>query len=126
MEARKKVIEGSKAEGGNAWDPRSVLEMSQQALQSWARCVSAVSEHVGQFVQTRWHDDMDAWNRLAACRDPRAWLECQREYFEKSASDYLTESGELVRLAFDTARDGFAALRPSGGETARPREMAAD
>lgn len=125
MDGRTKAPEEPKANSANGWDPHSIFEINQQAFQSWARGMSALTEHMGQFMQARWREDIGTWNKLTACRDPSQWLECQREYVEKSASDYLTESGKLACLALDLASDGFSALRPAVRETVPPREMAA-
>ncbi len=124
MDGSKKPSEGPKAGPAKAWDSRIMFDINQQAFQCWARSLSTLTQHMGQFVQTRLREDIDAWGKLSACRDPAQWLECQREYVEKSASDYLNESGTLARLALDMASEGFSALRPERGEMVRPSEMA--
>ena len=124
MDGSKKVTEEPKAAPAKVWDPRMVFDINQQAFQCWARSLSTLTEHMSQFAQARLREDIDAWGKLTACRDPGQWLECQREYVEKSTSDYLSESSTLARLALDIASEGFSALRSERGNTLRTGAMA--
>ena len=107
------------------WDPSSVLAMNQQALECWARAISALTEEMGQFVQARLQEDMGTWAKLTACKDPSQAFECQRQYAEKAAADYLDEANKLSRLTMSIASDRFAAFQSNVGAAAPSKEFAA-
>ncbi len=122
MSERTKSREGSQAHPTNGSAPPFFFNIDQQPFQSWARGMSALTEEMGQFMQARLREDIGAWSKLTACRDPSQLLETQRQYVEKSAADYLDEAGKLTRLALDMTNDSFSALRESGKGMTRPSE----
>jgi hypothetical protein len=63
---------------------------------------------------------MNAWMKLASCRDPNDVLECQRHYAEKATSDYFEETSKLSRIAMSIATEGLASS-PGASGSAAPR-----
>jgi Phasin protein len=124
MVERKTSQERAKTNPTSGSAPDLLFNINQHAFQCWARGISALTEQMGQFVQARLREDIGTWSKLTACRDAGQLLECQRQYMEQSATDYLDEVGKLSDLTLEIASDAFSALHANAGGTARSSEMA--
>ena len=90
------------------WDPTSLVSANQKALECWSRAVSALTEEVGQFMQARLQEDMGIWGKLTSCKDASQVFECQRQFVQKAATDYLDQANKLSRITMDLAGNGLA------------------
>lgn len=104
------------------WDPASMADANQQALKSWARAMAALTEEMGQFMQSRFQEDMSIWSKLASCKDVSQAFECQRQFVQKATTDYIDEANKLTQLTMNIASDGFSA---SQSTARKPEKVAA-
>lgn len=119
MAEGKKSPAGSTAKEPQSWDSRFLFDVNQQAIQRWTRGMSALSEQTNQFMQARFQEEIGAWNKLTACRNPPQLVEWQREYLEKAAADYLGQAEKLSLIAVEIANDSLAALYGEGEKASR-------
>jgi len=110
--SKSKASSGASAQS-NPWNGQlnSLFALNEEAFTSWARGVSAFAEEMGRFTQTRLHEDAEAWQVLATCRNPMDALECQRRYAEKAAGQYIEEANKLTQLVMDAANGGLSSLQ---------------
>jgi hypothetical protein len=96
----------------NPWNLQygPLVALNEQAFTFWARGISAFADEVGRFTQTRLHEDGEVWQMLATCRNPMEVLECQRQYAEKTAGQYLEEANKITQLFMNSANDSLSSL----------------
>ena len=82
----------------------------------WARAIAALTEEMGQFVQSRFQEDMGIWGKLTSCKDVSQAFECQRQFIEKATADYIDEANKLSQLTMTIASDGFSTLQSAARE----------
>jgi hypothetical protein len=97
---------------GNVPLPRSSV---QGPFDCWARGISAFTEEIANFAQTRLREDMSAWVDLAKCKSAREVFEFQSRFAQKTASEYFDEFSKMSRLAMNIASEAFAASQPAKG-----------
>lgn len=94
-----------------------LFEANQRAFARWFQGISALSQEITQFTQSRLQEDMAAWSTLARCKSPEDAFECQRHFAEKATSQYSEEITKLSRLMAGLATDGLASLQRSADTT---------
>lgn len=114
-----KSLKTSKAPPTTGWDPAALIDASQLAFKCWAHAVSALSEEMGQFVQSRLQEDLSIWTKLTTCKDPGQAFECQRMFVQKATTDYLDEFNKLSRLTMNIASEAFSTLQGAAQEPHR-------
>jgi phasin family protein len=90
---------------------------SQRAFENWAHGMSKLSHEMAEFMQARLHEDAAMWEKLAACRDPNAALDLQRQFTAKASADYLAASQKFARLVIEIGQACSAGLRQTPPET---------
>lgn len=93
----------------------------QQRMESWTRGMTACAEEMTRFVQARWQTDVDAWTKLAACREPTEAIACQQRYAEKTLTDYADEFAKLSRLMMDASTQGLSAFQSQPSPASAPK-----
>ena len=101
------------AANGGAPNYGFLFEANQRAFARWFQGMSALSQEITQFTQSRLQEDMAAWSTLASCKSPEDAFECQRRFAEKATSQYSEEITKLSRLMAGLAADGLASLQRS-------------
>ena len=119
MSERNKSSDTTSATRTAGWDPASLVDANQQALQSWARAIMALTEEMGQFAQSRFQEDMSIWGKLASCKDVGQAFECQRQFIQKATTDYIDEASKLSQLTVSMATDGFSTLQSAARAPAK-------
>ena len=108
----REAAKASSATPGNVLlSPRDV----QAAFDCWARGISAFTEEVANFVQTRLREDMSALADLAKCKNAGEAFEFQSRFAQKTASEYFDEFNKVSRLAMTMASEVFATRQPTSG-----------
>jgi hypothetical protein len=72
--------------------------MTASLWNEWMRQAFALSQEVSSFVMARASEDIGALTRLASCRDPAQFLECQQQFAQKAAGDYLAEGQKIAGM----------------------------
>lgn len=98
------------------WDPAFLIDANQQALKCWTRAITALTEEMGQFAQSRFQEDMSIWGKLTSCKDVSQAFECQRQFIQKATTDYIDEASKLSQLTMNIASDGFSTLQSAARE----------
>ena len=96
-----------------------LIGANQKTFECWTRAVATVTEEMSQFLQTRVQEGLGMWSKLATCKDMGQVLECQYEFAQKAATDYLDEARKLSQLTMTLASDNLAALKVSSSEGER-------
>jgi hypothetical protein len=87
----------------------------QGAFDCWVRGISAFTEEVANFAQTRLKEDMSAWADLGKCKSAGEAFEFQSRFAQKTASEYFGEFSKMSRLAMNIANEAIAASQPAKG-----------
>ncbi len=113
-----KSIMGEKGGFPFAFDP--------QRIEGCTRGMAAFAEEMTRFVQARWQADVEAWSKLATCRDPTEAFACQQRHAEKTFADYADEFAKLSRLMMDASAESLATFRNKSGAAAatKPAKVA--
>jgi phasin family protein len=90
---------------------------SRRAFEAWARGMSRLFQDMAEFMRTRLREDAAMWEKLAACRDPNAALDLQRQFTAKASADYTAASRKFARLMMEIGQSCGAGLRQSPPET---------
>jgi hypothetical protein len=80
-----------------------LLEANQRVLTRWFRGMAEISQEVVQFTQSRLQEEMAVWSSLAGCKKPEEVFQCQRQFAEKTASQYAEEIGKLSQMVMQLA-----------------------
>lgn len=94
-----------------------------QRIEGCTRGMAAFAEEMTRFVQARWQTEVEAWTKLATCRDPSEALACQQRHAEKTFADYADEFAKLSRLMMDASAESMAAFQTKAepGAAAAPK-----
>lgn len=68
------------------------------AYERWVDNLFRISEEISQFAQNRIQRDIAAWQRLATCRDPSEFVECERIMAEETMSQFAEDILKISRL----------------------------
>ena len=89
-----------------------------QALGSWTQSGAATMKDSFElahemliFSQARFQANIDAWQALVTCRNPGDFLECQKEFAEKTTAQYLDETNKLTTRVIGIMSTVAAPLR---------------
>lgn len=101
------------------WGPTfgSMSAMNQRAFECWAHGMSRLFHEMAQFMQSRLLEDSEMWEMLAACRDPAAALECQRQFTVKASADYAEASQKFAGMILEIGQTCSTGLRHAPPET---------
>jgi len=108
MPEPKKLSEIFDIAPSNAWSPNFLIDIQQQAFQSWTRAIAAWATEMSEFAQARLQENMVTWSALIACRDINQLSACQSQFVQKASADYFAEVNKLSRLAMG---EGLTAFR---------------
>lgn len=72
--------------------------MTANLWNEWMRQALALSQEVSSFVMARASEDIGTWARLASCKDPAQFLECQQQFVQKAAGDYFAEGQKIASM----------------------------
>jgi len=80
-----------------------LADTNNHLMENWAQSSSSMmkgavdmAEEIMTFAQSRLQADIEAWKTLAACQNPGEMFECQREFTEKAAAQYLEETSKIT------------------------------
>jgi hypothetical protein len=101
-------------------DFSSWTDGGMQALGSWTQSSAAtmkdsfeLAHEMLTFSQARLQANIDAWQALATCRNPADFLECQKEFADKTTAQYLDETNKLTTRVIGIMSTAAAPLRES-------------
>jgi hypothetical protein len=100
-----------------ATNPGIASAASHRAFENWAHGMSRLFHDMAEFMQARLLEDAAMWDRLAACRDPGAALELQRQFTAKASADYVAASQKFARLILEIGQSCSTGLRQGPPET---------
>ncbi len=83
----------------------ALFEGNQRAYTRILDGMFKISQEIAQFTQNRLQEDMAAWATLAACRDPREAVDCQRRFAEKATQQYADEINKLSHMMMTVTGD---------------------
>lgn len=90
---------------------------SSRAFENWARGMSRLFHDTAEFVQSRLLEHATMWEKLAACRDPNAALDLQRQFAAKASADYTAASQKFARRMLEIGWSCSAGLSQMPPET---------
>ena len=97
---------------------------SQKALDAWLQSNEAfvkgtldIAQQILSFGQARLDDDLSTLRNLMACHDLNELAECQKQFAEKAATQYMDQASKLTNKLTSLITNTTAATRP---EAARP------
>ncbi len=79
------------------------LEAAQAAGQAAIRGLTDFSQETAEFVSTRLQKDMQAAQRLAACRSVGEAWQCQADFFGDMMTDYASQASKILHLGARSA-----------------------
>lgn len=82
------------------WDPSQGAIFGDFCAR-WIEGVMKVSQEIADIAQTRLRDDMAAWAKLATCRDPKEFVDYQRNRAQQVADDVVKVSGMIANIMQD-------------------------
>jgi len=117
--AEAKKQEKKPSNGALGFDPKYV-HFLENVYERWVENVFKLSGEISQFAQNCIHRDVAAWAQIAACRDPKELIECERaiatDAMNSFAEDVIRISQLIVTLAgvsYDPANgEGSAGRNP--------------
>jgi hypothetical protein len=92
MTGPKTVREPAKASPTTVGSVFLPLGNVQGAFDCWVPGISAFTEEVANFAQTRPKEDMSAWADLAKCKSAGEAFEFQSRFAQKTASEIISTS----------------------------------
>ena len=88
-----------------------VLEQWRQYGTGWMTGAADLAQEMLTFSQKRIQADIDAWRSLAPCRSPGDFADWQRQFTDRSATEYLEEAARLNARLMETIARPFAEAR---------------
>jgi Phasin protein len=82
------------------FDP-SYVGMVGDFYACWFQGAIKVSQEIAEIAQTRIKDDIAAWAKLATCRDPKEFVDYQRNRAQQVADDVAKVSGMITSMMQD-------------------------
>lgn len=90
---------------------------SQRAFENWSRGMSRLFHDMAEFMQSRLREDAAMWEKFAACRDPNAAFDLQRQYTAKASADYAAASQNFARIMMEIGQSCSVGLYQTPPET---------
>lgn len=83
--------------------------------QRWIDNLFKLSESVSQVAQSQIRWDVEAWAKLATCRDPKELADCQRVLAEAMSTRFAENMAQFSELVATVAGTSYLPPRSDGG-----------
>lgn len=113
-ETGKQIGTGDKIDHGvRLWmsGSQAMMERWAQSSNDFVKGASDLAQEIMAFSQTRFRTDLDAWQEMAACRNPADLFERQRQHAETAMTQYFDEVSKLTSQVMNSMSNTTAALR---------------
>ena len=84
------------------------------AYERWVENLFKISEEISHFAQNRIQRDIASWKKLAMCRDPGEFINCERVMAEEAMSQFAEDVFRISQLI--AMATGNAYSSPKGGK----------
>lgn len=92
----------------------------QKALDAWlqsnevlVKATLDIAQQILSFGQKRLDDDLSTLRSLMTCQDFNELAECQKQFAEKAATQYMDQASKLTTKLTSLITDAAAATRPT-------------
>lgn len=86
------------------------------AYERWIENLFKISEEISHFAQSRIQRDIASWRKLAMCRDPSEFINCERTMAEEAMSQFAEDVFKISQLIATVAGNAYSS--PKNGKHA--------
>lgn len=92
---------------GFGWNFDGLAKANAEAGRAWMQSWQAIGRELADFYNARWASDVEAMNKLAACKDPAEAMRLQADVVQAAAKQYMDEAVKVAGMASDAGADCY-------------------
>lgn len=134
MTVEVKVAHGTRGLAGGHWAPPFGMfaEAGQRALETWMKTNGTMvkdtfelAEEMLSVAQGWLEADVEAWRKLATCRNPADLFDWQQHVAQRATRQYLDAASKLAGLMTSYAGESMTFLKRDAEAPVRQKQQAA-